>query len=251
MSTGAPLTLITGASSGIGRDAAVRLSKDRRLILHGRDRARLQETVSMCAESSAHLIWPYDLREVENLGTSLTNLLQGSSAGVEAFVHAAGSVKALPLRSVNYQVAMEMMNVNFFSAMEIVSLLVRQKINGSNLRSVVLISSIWSTFGAKGHSVYCASKAAADGLVRALAVELAPTVRVNSILPGAIRTSMAEGAFDDPAIVAKLKQDYPLGIGCPQDVSEAIEFLLSNKSRWITGQQLVVDGGRTVNMSLT
>ncbi len=87
--------------------------------------------------------------------------------------------------------------------------------------------------------------------MRALAVELAPAVRVNSILPGAIRTPMSETTFADPAIVEKLNKDYPLGVGAPEDIAEAVAFVLSPRSRWLTGQEFVIDGGRTANMSLT
>jgi NAD(P)-dependent dehydrogenase (short-subunit alcohol dehydrogenase family) len=166
-------------------------------------------------------------------------------------VHAAGMVTVLPMRAVDHHVAQEIMNVNFFSAVEIIHVLLKKKVNAGHLANIVFISSIWSRFGAKGHGVYCASKAALDGLMRALAVELAPGVRVNSILPGAIRTAMSEKGFADAAIVEKLKRDYPLGIGEPKDIAEAIDFLISHKSRWLTGQEIVIDGGRTVNMSLT
>jgi NAD(P)-dependent dehydrogenase (short-subunit alcohol dehydrogenase family) len=86
-------------------------------------------------------------------------------------------------------------------------------------------------------------------MVRALAVELAPDVRVNSVLPGAVRTPMAEAALADPVIAERLRQDYPLGIGQPGDIASAVEFLLSKNANWITGQQFVVDGGRTINLS--
>jgi NAD(P)-dependent dehydrogenase (short-subunit alcohol dehydrogenase family) len=85
--------------------------------------------------------------------------------------------------------------------------------------------------------------------MKSLSVELAPQVRVNSILPGAVRTPMAEYALKDPIIAEKLTGDYPLGLGEPHDIANLVEFLLSEKSRWITGQQLVIDGGRTANMS--
>ena len=85
--------------------------------------------------------------------------------------------------------------------------------------------------------------------MRALAVELAPAVRVNSILPGAIDTPLAAAAFSDAEIMEKFQRDYPLGVGQPSDIAEAIRFLLSQEARWWTGQEIVVDGGRTVNLS--
>ncbi len=246
----AGFTLITGSSSGLGREAAVRLSRERSLILHGRNLDRLEETRRMCNAPDCHVLWPFDLKGVPELADSLTPLLAGSGRSVEAFVHCAGMVTVLPMRSIDYRVAHEIMNVNFFSAASIVNLLLQKKINNDRLTNVLFISSIWSRFGARGHSAYCATKAALDGLMRALAVELAPKVRVNSILPGAIPTAMAAQGLSDPAIAEKLGRDYPMGIGQPSDIADAIEFVLSPKARWLTGQQIVIDGGRTVNMSL-
>ena len=244
-------TLVTGASSGLGRSAAVRLSRERNLILHGRNRERLEETLRMCLHPERHVVWEFDLKHPGELAGSLTPLLAASGRAGESFVHCAGMVTALPMRSVDYSVAQEIMNVKFFSAAEIVHVLLKRKVNGQRLTDILFISSIWSRFGARAHSAYCASKAALDGLMRALALELAPGIRVNSILPGAIRTSMAAEAFADPIIVDKLNRDYPLGLGKPDDIADAIEFVLSQKARWLTGQEIVIDGGRTVNMSLT
>ena len=243
-------TLVTGASSGLGRSAAVRLSRERSLILHGRNRERLEETLRMCLNPERHVVWAYDLKYPGELAASLAPLLAASGRAVEAFVHCAGMATVLPMRSVDYSVAQEIMNVNFFSAAEIVHVLLQRKVNGRRLANILFVSSIWSRFGARAHSAYCASKAALDGLMRALAVELAPEIRVNSILPGAIQTSMADQAFADAAIVDKLNRDYPLGLGDSADIADAIEFVLSQKARWLTGQQIVIDGGRTVNMSL-
>lgn len=243
-------TLITGASSGIGRAAAVRLSRERSLILHGRDLGRLEETRRLCEAPERHVVWPFDLKNLDELAASLATHLSVAGRAVESFVHCAGVVTVLPMRSIDHRVAEGLMAVNFFSVVEIVNLLLQKKANDHRLNNIVLISSIWSRFGSRGHALYCASKAALDGLMRALAVELAPRVRVNSILPGAIQTAVSSAAFTDPEIVRKLHADYPLGVGQPDDIADAIEFVLSAKARWLTGQQIVVDGGRTVNMSL-
>ena len=64
-----------------------------------------------------------------------------------------------------------------------------------------------------------------------------------------LRTAMTASMFDDPQLAERLVADYPLGIGAPADVVDAVEFLLSDKARWITGQQLVVDGGRSSNIT--
>jgi len=97
--------------------------------------------------------------------------------------------------------------------------------------------------------LYCASKGALDSFMRALAVELAPDIRVNSILPGGVRSRMTESMFADPEMAARLTKDYPLGAGEIEDIVNAAEFIISEKARWITGQQLIIDGGRTINIS--
>jgi NAD(P)-dependent dehydrogenase (short-subunit alcohol dehydrogenase family) len=241
--------LITGASSGIGRHIAVSLSRSRRLVLHGRDAGRLIETRDLCERPAEHLLWNLDLKQGDRIEGSLMQLIELNQLAVEGFVHCAGTLKVQPLRLVERASAHEIMEVNVMSALEILRLLVRRRVNERHLRGVVLISSTASRFGARGFSVYCASKGALDAFMRAAAVELAPDVRVNSVLPGAVRTAMTESMLADDALQTRMEADYPLGLGEPGDIAAAVEFLLSEKARWITGQQLVVDGGRTVNIT--
>lgn len=245
-----PATLITGASSGLGRASALRLSRERTLILHGRSLDRLEETRHLCSSPERHLLWPFDLKSIGDLSDALAQFLAERALTVEAFVHCAGMVTILPARSIDHRIAHEILTVNFLSAVEIIHTLLKKKINAGRLTNIVFVSSIWARFGARGHSAYCASKSALDGFMRALAVELAPATRVNSILPGAIQTSMAEGGFADPAIVEKLRRDYPLGTGRADDIASVIEYVLSSGARWLTGQEIVIDGGRTINASL-
>jgi len=249
MNANASCTLVTGASSGIGRAVAQRLASSRRLILHGRDIERLEETRSSCAQSETHLLWVQDFRDPATIVPTLEHLIEREHAAVDGFVHCAGIVHVLPARSTELDAVFESLNVNYVVAQQIIATLLKKRVNPGRLRGIVVISSIWSQFGARGHSVYCASKAALDGMVRALALELAPDVRVNSVLPGAVRTPMAQTALADLAISEQLLRTYPLGLGVPSDIAAAVQFLMSEEARWITGQQLVVDGGRTVNMS--
>lgn len=241
--------LITGASSGIGQEMAIQLSKDHALILNGRNEERLQATVGKCHRPQDHLLWPFDLGRIGEVADQFTRLLIDGGRAVSGFVHCAGLLKILPMKNQTLPLIQETMNVNVLSAMEITNVLIKKKVNNHQLRSIIFISSIASQFGARGFSAYCASKGALDALMKALAVELAPRVRVNSILPGGIRTQMTAEIFNDPEMVAKFNRDYPLGIGDPSDVINMVEFLLSEKSRWITGQKLVVDGGRTSNIT--
>jgi NAD(P)-dependent dehydrogenase (short-subunit alcohol dehydrogenase family) len=126
--------------------------------------------------------------------------------------------------------------------MEIIRSLVQKRTNKGTLRSITFISSIASRVGASGYSVYAASKGAVNALSLSLAVELAPAVRVNAILPGIIQTEMTKEYFENSDFVAL----YPLGFGRPEDIADAVEFLSSDHARWITGQEIVVDGGRSV-----
>ena len=241
--------LITGASSGIGREMAVSLSDRYRLILGGRDAERLDATRQACQSPEHHLCWARNLADVSTLGEELSGFLAAHDARVSGFVHCAAILKVLPLRGIAIGHAQEVMNTNVLAAMEITRVLVRKNVNGKSLESIVFISSIASQFGAKGFTAYCASKAALDGLMKALAVELGSDVRVNSVLPGGVRTPMTAAMFDDPTMTDRLTRDYPLGVGVSSDISNAVTFLLSEQARWITGHQMVVDGGRSANIS--
>ena len=242
-------TLITGASSGIGKTIASVLSKNRNLILHGRDLPRLNETRAVCNNPDQHLLWTADLTQPDQLHLTLPEFLQKQQVNIDCFIHCAGALKILPMRQMELSMAREIMNVNFHSAAEIVRLLLMKSINHRQLKNIVFISSTASKFGAKGFNHYCASKGALDSLMRALAVELAPDIRVNSVLPGGIRTKMTESMFDDPLLDGRLEANYPLGLGQPSDIAAAVEFLVSENAKWITGQQWVVDGGRTINIT--
>ena len=158
------VTLITGASSGAGRRIAVHLSGSRRLILHGRDGARLLETRDLCERPAEHLMWNFDLRDVDRIEASLEPLLRGNQLAIEGFVHSAGTLKIQPLRLLDRGSAQEIIDVNFMAALEILRLLVRQKINGKHLRGVVFISSTASRFGARGFSAYCAHFVSSVGI---------------------------------------------------------------------------------------
>lgn len=240
-------TLITGASSGVGRELAIYLSKTHNLILNGRNLERLQETKERCKNSP--LLWPCDLLNMHSIETGLTAWLSEHKVAVASFVHCAGIIKMVPIRSVNVTNILDTYAVNTFSPILITKVLAAKKYNGPNLKSVVFISSNISNRGAKAFSMYGSSKAAIDGLMRNLAVELAPNVRVNSILPGGMITEMTKEIFADKAKKKEFEKNYPLGIGTPAQIAPVVEFLLSDKAGWITGQQVTVDGGRTIDIT--
>lgn len=241
--------LITGASSGMGREMAIRFSEQYRVIVNGRNLERLQETISMCQNKDQQLIWQYDLSNIDGLEESLTSFLKADGIIVNYYVHCAGMMKNYPIKMVNVELLQQTFNTNVFSAELITKLLVNKKMNNNSLKSIVYISSNISGFGAKAHSVYGASKGAVDAMMKSLAMELAPNIRVNSVLPGAVKTMLTEHIFDDENLINRMKETYPLGLGTTSDIYEAVRFLLSEEARWITGQQITVDGGRTVNIT--
>jgi NAD(P)-dependent dehydrogenase (short-subunit alcohol dehydrogenase family) len=235
-------TLITGASSGIGRGIAVELSKRRNLILNGRNEARLGQSIEACGGFDRHLAWARDLSDPLDLGCDFASFLERRGAKVDCFVHSAGIVEVNPTRLSSLDAAQRMMNVNFLSALEILKALLKKAVNGDALNCVLFISSIHSKQGAKGQSVYCATKGAIDSFAKALSIELAPKVRVNSLLPGGVRTPMVE-AVSSKEYIEKTSQSYPLGLGTVEDIAAYAEFIISDRARWLTGQNIVMDGG--------
>jgi NAD(P)-dependent dehydrogenase (short-subunit alcohol dehydrogenase family) len=243
---GETYTLITGASSGFGRNIAQKLAPNRRLILTGRNTDNLEVTRKACASPDRHLLWSRDLTQLDGLADELAALLHAKNIEIDHFIHSAGLIKIQYARAVEMSAVIQLFNVNLFSAMEIIRPLTQKRVNRGALRSITFISSIATRVGAVGYSVYGGSKGAINALSLSLAVELAPDVRVNAILPGIIGTEMNTEHFGNAEFVATVKATHPLGFGRPEDVADAAEFLSSDRARWITGQELVVDGGRTV-----
>lgn len=241
--------LITGASSGVGREIAIALSQNHFVILNGRNEERLLETKERCSNSERVLIWQYDLNHVDDIETAFRNWLNEKEICVSAFVHCAGVMKMLPCKVISARYFEETYHVNVISAALIIKTLSSKKINKKHLKSVVFISSNISNRGARAFSVYGSSKAALDGLMRNLAVELAPDIRVNSILPGGMITEMTKDMFEDDTMLDEFRKSYPLGIGFPSQITPMVDFLISDKSNWITGQQFVIDGGRTIDIT--
>lgn len=240
---------ITGATSGIGETLSIGLSNNYNVIISGRDLKKLESLQKKCSTKNEVYILTLDLASLNGLQRSISVFLDEKNITIDKFVHCAGFMKMVPLKLVSQELIMETFATNIFSANMIIKFLLNRKINNSALNNVVLISSNISDRGAKAMSTYGSSKAALDGMMRSLAVELAPKVRVNSVLPGAVLTEMTKSIFENEEVNARMTAQYPLGIGVPNDIYEAVQFLLSEQSRWITGHQLTVDGGRSINIT--
>ena len=236
-------TLITGASSGMGEATAKLLSKDRNVILSGRDTERLQAVGDMCLKNGNDvLLFPFDLEHADTIAKALTTFIKENNLSVDAFVHFAGMTEVLPVNRTNYKMGIKVMNVNYFSAVEIISTLTKTRVNTKNLKKVVLIGSMVSYTSIRYQPHYVASKGAIDALAIALACELAP-INVNVISPGSFKTRIVQTLFKDDSPDAPWNPPTLLPPGEVDEIAKVTRFLLSEDSRYITGQIIHVDGG--------
>ncbi len=240
--------LVTGASSGIGRAASQALAeRGGRIILVGRDEARLQETAATLP-GSGHAVEAFDLLNFEGLTAWMKELVSRHGA-LSGLVHSAGVFALQPARMSTVKTWEKVFKVNVLAAGQLMAAF-RQPGNAAKPAQVVLVSSVAGLAGEPGISAYSASKGAIVSLTRSLAMELAADgVRVNCVAPGQVATPMMEQSqkFLSPEQVAAIAANHPLGIGQPEDVANAIAFLMMPSSRWITGTTLVVDGGYTAH----
>jgi len=237
-------TLITGASSGMGEATAKLLSVSHNLILHGRDESRLAAVGEVCARGGKDVIlFPFDLERADKVGNALTDLLRTQGCAVETFIHFAGMTEVLPMARTKYAIGLRVMNVNYFSATEIISTLLKKKVNSDHLRNILLTSSIIVPGGKRYQPHYCASKGAINALGMALACELAPRIRVNVIAPGSFKTRIVQTTFADSSPDAPWNPATLLHHGTVEDVARIVRFLLSEDASYLTGQILNVDGG--------
>ncbi len=142
----------------------------------------------------------------------------------------------------------KLFDINYFAGLALAKGFADRRVISGN-SSIVYISSIAAVNGDMGQLEYGSSKGAVNSMVKVLALELAKqNIRVNSVMPGFIETEMT-GQFGDiysEKFKTELKEMYPLGPGKPEDVANIIVFLLSDASRWVTGQNIIIDGGRTL-----
>ena len=228
--------LVTGASSGIGRAAAQRLAaRGANLVLSGRDEKRLDDCKASLQQGS-HVSHAGDLVQAGSIAALVDCCPQ-----LDGVVHAAGVAQPTPAKLIGEAHFDRLMAINVRAPI----LLTQRILFKSCLKaggSLVFLSSIAAHTGTRGTGIYSASKAALEGFIRPLALELLPRKsRVNCIAPAVVRTEifMPEQA----AWLDEQDKRYPLGIGTPDDVANAIIFLMSNSAQSITGTTLVMDGG--------
>lgn len=233
--------VVAGASSGLGRAAALALAEaGADLVLLGRNEDRLREV----ADAAGGQAWQsVDLADDNSADAVIREI--ATAAPIDGIFHSAGTSLVAPMRLTKTGQIDDLFGAAVYGALGVARAASRRGVMRDG-GAIVFMSSVSSLRGRRGMVAYSAAKAATSGLVRALAVELADRgIRVNSIAAGAIETEMHQdfASAVSEEMIANYRNLHPLGFGRADDVANAVMFLLSDATRWITGVDLSVDGG--------
>jgi NAD(P)-dependent dehydrogenase (short-subunit alcohol dehydrogenase family) len=238
--------VVTGASSGIGRQCAISCSQlEAIVVLIGRKEERLDETLKLMENKTRHLMYSVDLTQFELIEDIVKNIVL-KLGKINGLINCAGISTTLPFNMVKPEIVEEFFNTNVQTAINITRILIKQSNFSEEGGSIVFLSSVMGEVGEVGKSIYSITKGALIAGSKSLALELAPRkIRVNCISPGIVETPMSKGAVysRNEESLNKIKALHPLGLGQPEDIANACVYLLSDASRWITGTNLIVDGG--------
>lgn len=241
--------VVMGAASGIGSELCHMLAKNNAsLFMTGRDIEKLEALRSSVMYPERHVCFVVNITEdsFQTMQKELaTFMLERKLKGINGGVYCPGVFPFLPLRALDICSIQEIMQINYTGAILMTKLLARKEYRPACGSSIVMITSVSGRKGQKGYALYGGSKAALAASCRALALELVPmNVRVNCVCCGHMNTEInIKRSKSMPDREELLQKAHPLGIGAPKDAANAIAFLLSDKSKWITGTELVVDGG--------
>ena len=240
--------LVTGASSGIGRQCAIDCSKmGAKVVLLARNEARLKETLSLM-EGEGHLLVSQDLTDFEALPQLVKDIV-GKVGPLDGALHCAGISNTEPLKLVGVERLEEFFRANVFGAIELTREICKLKNVNKEGASIVFFSSVMGVVGESCKSTYSLTKGALISGMRSLAVEYAKKkIRFNCVSPGVIETPINsnQAYLKEPELRAQTEAKHLLGIGQCTDISNACIYLLSDASRWVTGQNLIIDGGYTI-----
>lgn len=234
--------LVTGASSGIGQATAIECSKmGAKVVITARNHERLNETFSLL-EGDGHIQIIADLDSEEEI----LELVE-KCPSIDGLVNNAGRGKSKPINFISTEDLHDVFSTNLFGVVLLTKNLLKKKkiVKGG---SIVFTSSISSFMTAPGIAIYASSKAAVSAYMRNCAIELgAKKIRANAVLPGMVETKLINsGTYTDEDKKNDLNL-YPLGrYGMPTDIAHAVIYLLSDASEWVTGIELIIDGGRTL-----
>jgi len=239
--------LVTGATSGIGKETTRTLAENGAKVFAVGRREELLQDLAESAGGGEIVPVAGDLTS-DSFRKDLARLVENDAGGLDVLVNAAGILEGGDWDATDLDAWDRTMDINlrslFALTKEMLPLIVKVK------GSIVNVSSVTGTRAFPGVLAYCVSKAGVDQFTRCLALELAPKgVRVNAVNPGVVKTElhraggMAEDAY--AKFLEHSKDTHPLGrVGEPHEVAQAILFLASSRAAWITGDNLAVDGGR-------
>jgi NAD(P)-dependent dehydrogenase (short-subunit alcohol dehydrogenase family) len=218
--------LLIGGSHGIGHSIAGLLNTSHNLYVASRTPTGLEGM------------------EVHHMGyDTLTDTLDGSQLPEElhGLVYCPGSINLKPLKMMGLDTFREDMELNFFSLVKVVKQLLPRMAEHS---SMVFFSTVAVAQGMPFHTSVAAAKGAIEGFSKALAAEYAPKIRVNVIAPSLVDTPLSSRLLNNDKKREMMSQRHPLKkVGLPEDIAHMAVFLLSDKSAWMTGQILGIDGG--------
>lgn len=234
------LILVTGATSGIGLQVVKSIIlMGGKVVVSARDEEKLEAIKKELGENIIQYI-SCDLTsedEIEKLASNIET--------INGIVHCAGLVNPYPIKYLSFSKMDETMRLNFYSSVSLVALLDRKKRLIKN-SSLVFISSISAQHPHKGGGAYGASKAALESFSKVVAMEYSHKgIRSNVVSPAMVKTPLYERASEDASHESMQAHvdKYPLGIGMPEDVANAVVYLLSDASKWVTGTNIILDGG--------
>lgn len=244
--------LVTGASSGIGKATAIACAKaGARVVLTARNEERLQETLAVMNEGvnvegvkEEHLIVPAELCEQEEI-----NRLVDAMPELDGAFLCAGVSDTTPVKYMTSEAIQRVLSINLEAPMLLTQrLLLKKKIRKG--ASLVYMSSMGAEQVTPGLGIYAASKNGLNAFMRAVAAEQASRkVRANAVMAGMVKTELIESLSQ--LTEEDIKRDeakYPLGYGAPEDVANAVIYLLSDASKWMTGSVIKLDGGSSLSL---
>lgn len=232
--------IVTGASSGMGRQIALELAEAGAKVLVI---ARRQNELDKLKEFYPQNIIPasLDVCDEQKMEMAIKEFVSGYGK-IDGAVHAAGIVNLTPLKAFDETLAKTIFEISYWASIKLLQICSKIKISNSN-SSFVLFSSTGSYNAAKGMFAYASAKGAIRIAVRCIAKEIAHRgLRINTVSPGWVNTDMTV-KLSETNDVNEIKNKHLLGIGNPEDVSGMVLFLLSDRAKWINGTDVVVDGG--------
>lgn len=235
------IILVTGASSGIGYETCLSISRQGGTFIAVARRVELLEKlIEECGNKNSFIL--ADLSQTEDI-QKIMELMPN----IDGIVHSAGIVTLAPVKFYSKELMNSIRETNFDSITLLINLITKKKkINKGS--SIVLVASIAGLFGMKGNGIYAASKGALIAISKVWASEFSSNrIRVNCVSPGMVKTEITNKSIEDLSleVIQQDEKKYPLGYGEAIQVANPIIFLLSEASSWITGQNLILDGGRT------